>query len=134
MTQQEIIRMIERNMKNNPNPMIATEAGVRAVKKMATLARKNGISFALVGGIAMHFYDGPRLTNDVDAIVSATLPVHAERQLGFGGERYRVPVGRLNVSLDWIVRRDEATAAMKRRWKKRISCQTASLLLPRNGW
>lgn len=106
--------MIERNMKNNPNPMIATEAGVRAVKKMATLARKNGVNFALVGGIAMHFYDGPRLTKDVDVIASATLPVDAERQLGFGGERYRVPVGRLNVPLDWIVRRDEARAVYEK--------------------
>jgi hypothetical protein len=114
MTRSEIIRMIERNMKNPSNPMIATEVGVRAVKKMAPLAKKNGISFALVGGIAMHFYEGPRLTKDVDVIASAPLPTAAERRLGFGGERYRVPVGRLNVPLDWIVRRDEARAVYDR--------------------
>lgn len=47
--------MVERNMNNNPNQMIATEAGVGAVKKYAALARKHKIDFALVGGIAMHF-------------------------------------------------------------------------------
>lgn len=110
MTKQEIIKFIERNMNNNPNPMIATEAGVRAVKKFAPLAKKNKIDFALIGGIAMHFYGGPRLTKDVDVIASGTLPVEAERNLGFGGERYRVPIGKLKVPLDWIVRKDEARA------------------------
>jgi len=108
MTRQEIISMVERNMNNNPNPMIATEAGVRAVKKYAALAKKHNIEFALVGGIAMHFYGGPRLTKDVDVIASDVLPIDAERRLGFGGERYRVPIGRLQVPLDWIVRSDDA--------------------------
>ncbi|MEO6485390.1 MAG: hypothetical protein ABIO54_07790, partial [Pyrinomonadaceae bacterium] len=70
--------------------MIATDAGVRAVKKYAALAKKHNINFALVGGIAMHFYNGPRLTKDVDVIASAILPIEAERKLGFGGDRYRV--------------------------------------------
>lgn len=100
--------MVERNMNNNPNPMIATDAGVRAVKKYVALAKKHNINFALVGGIAMHFYGGPRLTKDVDVIASVTLPIEAERQLGFGGERYRVSIGKLKVPLDWIVRKDEA--------------------------
>lgn len=114
MTRQEIIRMVDRNMNNNPNPMIATEAGVRAVKKYASLAKKNKIDFALVGGIAMHFYGGPRLTKDVDVIASAVLPIESERRLGFGGERYLVPVGRLKVPLDWIVRNDEASGFYKK--------------------
>ncbi|MFN2502389.1 MAG: hypothetical protein ABR530_10305 [Pyrinomonadaceae bacterium] len=97
-------------MRNNPNPMIATEAGVRAVKKFAPLAEKNKIDFALIGGIAMHFYGGPRLTKDVDVIASDILPVEAERRLGFGGVRYRVAVGKLQVPLDWIVRKDDARA------------------------
>ncbi len=94
--------------------MIATDAGVRAVKKYAALAKKHKIDFALVGGIAMHFYDGPRLTKDVDVIASATLPIQAERKLGFGGDRYSVSVGRLKVPLDWIVRNDEASAFYKK--------------------
>ena len=88
--------------------MIATDAGVSALKKLASLAKKKNIDFALIGGIAMHFYNGLRLTKDVDVIASEVLPVEAERQLGFGGERYRVSVGKLKVPLDWIVRRDEA--------------------------
>ncbi len=108
MTREEIIRMVDRNMRNNPNPMIATEAGVRAVKKYASLAKKNKIDFALAGGIAMHFYGGPRLTKDIDVIASAVLPIEAERRLGFGGERYQVAVGKLKVPLDWIVRKDDA--------------------------
>ncbi len=108
MTAGEIIKMVERNMENNPNPMIATDAGVRAVKQYAPLAKKHNIDFALVGGIAMHFYGSPRLTKDVDVIASEVLPIKAERQLGFGGERYRVAVGRLKLPLDWIVRNDQA--------------------------
>ncbi len=87
--------------------MIATDAGVRAVKKYVALAKKHNIDFALVGGIAMHFYGGPRLTKDVDVIASSILPIEAERKLGFGGDRYRVPVGRIKVPVDWIVRNDE---------------------------
>ena len=87
MTREEIIRMVDRNMRNNPNPMIATDAGVSALKKLASLAKKKNIDFALIGGIAMHFYNGLRLTKDVDVIASEVLPVEAERQLGFGGER-----------------------------------------------
>lgn len=108
MTKQEIIRLVDRNMNNNPNPMIATEAGVRAVRKYAALAKKHNIDFALVGGIAMHFYGSQRLTKDVDVIASAVLPIEAERRLGFGGERYRVTIGRSKLPLDWIVRNDQA--------------------------
>ena len=108
MTKQEIIRLVERNMNNNPNPMIATDAGVRAVKKYASLAKKNNIDFALVGGIAMHFYGSPRLTKDVDVIASGVLPIDSERRLGFGGVRYQVDIGKIQVPLDWIVRNDQA--------------------------
>lgn len=108
MTQQQIISMIEWNMSRNPNPMIATDAGVKAVKKLSKIAERNDITFALVGGIAMHFYDSPRLTRDVDVIASNVLPIESERDLGFGGKRYLVPIGKLNVPLDWIVRKDDA--------------------------
>ena len=108
MTQQEIIRMLERNMNSNPNPMIPTEAGVRAVKRFVPLAKKNNIDFALVGGIAMHFYGSPRLTKDVDVTASDLLPIDSERKLGFGGARYRVNIGKLPVPVDWIVRSDDA--------------------------
>src|SRR5687768_12359591 len=106
MTKQEILQMIERNMRNHPNPMIDTETGVKAVLKVADVAKSQGIDWALVGGIAMHFYGSPRLTKDVDVIASDVLPIDAERRLGFGGARYRINVGKKKVPLDWIVRND----------------------------
>jgi len=108
MTRQEIIQMVERNMLNHPNPMIDTETGVKVVKQCAALAKEKNIDWALVGGIAMHFYGSPRLTKDVDVIASAVLPIEAERQLGFGGARYRIRVGKKQIPLDWIVRDDQA--------------------------
>lgn len=98
--------MVERNMRNNPNPMIDTETGIEAVLQVADIAEANGVNWALVGGIAMHFYGSPRLTKDVDVIASAILPLEAERRLGFGGARYRIKVGKKKVPLDWIVRND----------------------------
>ena len=100
--------MVERNMLNHPNPMIDTETGVKVVKQCAALAKEKSIDWALVGGIAMHFYGSPRLTKDVDVIASAVLPLEAERRLGFGGARYRIHIGRKQIPLDWIVRDDQA--------------------------
>ena len=117
--------MVERNMLNHPNPMIDTETGVKAVKQCAALAKEKNIDWALVGGIAMHFYGSPRLTKDVDVIASAVLPIEAERRLGFGGARYRIRVGKKQIPLDWIVRDDQA----KKFYEKAL---TEAYLLP-NG-
>src|SRR5262245_9177659 len=106
MTKQEIIQMVERNIRSHPNPMIDTDTGVDAVMRVADLAKSKRIKWALVGGIAMHFYGSPRLTKDVDVIASAILPMPAEKRLDFGGARYRIRVGRKRVPLDWIVRND----------------------------
>lgn len=43
MTSQEIIRMVERNLRNHPNSMIDTDTGVEAVLQVADLARSNGL-------------------------------------------------------------------------------------------
>jgi len=106
MTKQEIIQMVERNIRNHPNPMIDTDTGVEAVLSVAELAKSKRIDWALVGGIAMHFYGSPRLTKDVDVIASAVLPMSAEKRLAFGGARYRIRIGKKKVPLDWIVRDD----------------------------
>jgi hypothetical protein len=108
MTKQEIINFIERNMNNNPNPMIDSETALKALKAVSKNADKKKIPWALVGGVAMSFYGSPRLTQDVDVISSATVGIKAERKLGFGGERYRTKVGNKNVAVDWIVRDDTA--------------------------
>ncbi len=108
MTEKDINELIEKNLKSNPNPMIATETGLKALSKLAKLAEKANVQWALVGGIAMHLYGSPRLTKDVDVIASAILDLDSERNLGFGGKRYSVRLNNLEVPIDWIVRNDTA--------------------------
>src|SRR5205085_468163 len=108
MTKKDINNLIEKNLKANPNPMIATQTGLEALRTLAEVAEKNGIDWALVGGIAMHLYGSPRLTKDVDVIASAVLDLESERNLGFGGKRYQVKLGGLEIPIDWIVRNDTA--------------------------
>ena len=125
--------MLERNMNSNPNPMIPTEAGVRAVKRFVPLAKKNNIDFALVGGIAMHFYGSPRLTKDVDVTASDLLPIDSERKLGFGGARYRVNIGKLPVPVDWMLDPTMLKNFTQKPSKRHIYCQTACPLSLPNG-
>jgi hypothetical protein len=107
-TKQELQSFVENNLRNNPNPMIDTETGLAALRKISEVADSKGVPWALVGGIAMHLYGSLRLTNDVDVVASAVLPLKAEKRLGFGGRRYRVKVGRKLIPVDWIVRDDTA--------------------------
>jgi hypothetical protein len=108
MTKKDISKLIEKNLNANLNPMIATDAGLEALDKLAVIAEKEQITWALVGGIAMHLYGSPRLTKDVDVIASAVLDLDSERNLGFGGKRYSVKLGKLEIPVDWIVRNDTA--------------------------
>ncbi len=104
MSEQELIKYIEQNLENSP--MIDTDAGISAVKKLAEIAEKEQIEWALAGGIAMHLYGSPRLTKDVDVISLKRLPLAAIRPIGFGGESYEVMVGKKRIHVDWIVRED----------------------------
>jgi hypothetical protein len=106
MTRKEIVRMIERNMNNNPNPMIDYETAMKALRSISKHADRKNIPWALIGGVAMAFYGSPRLTKDVDVIAAGILPIEAERKLNFGGERYRAKVWKKTVPVDWIVRSD----------------------------
>ncbi|MEK6409465.1 MAG: hypothetical protein AABN34_21280 [Acidobacteriota bacterium] len=108
MTKKELQKLVEKNLRNNPHPMIDTETGLQALERVAEVADRNGIEHALVGGIAMHLYGSSRLTKDVDVIASSILPLDAQRRLGFGGERYHVKIGKKVVPVDWIVRDDTA--------------------------
>ncbi len=108
MTEKEIDKLIERNLQSNPNQMIDTETGLAALDKIADSAKKQAVEWALVGGVAMHLYGSPRLTKDVDVIASAILDLESERNLGFGGKRYRIKIGKKDVPIDWIVRNDAA--------------------------
>lgn len=104
MTREERGELMRRNLRNNI--MIDTDTGLEVVKIVAALAAKEKIEHALAGGLAMHIYGSPRLTKDVDLIASQILSIEADRQLGFGGERYSIQVGSKIIPVDWIVRRD----------------------------
>jgi hypothetical protein len=108
MTKKDIDKLIEKNLKANPNSMIATDTGLEALDKLAKIAKKKGIDWALVGGIAMHLYGSPRLTKDVDVIASEILDLESDKNLGFGGKRYSVKLGKIEIPVDWIVRNDTA--------------------------
>lgn len=86
---------------------ISTEAGLAAARQIAKVAEKEGVDFALAGGIAMHLYGFTRATTDVDMIASDLLDLEAARDLSFGGESYPVNVGERSILVDWIVRDDE---------------------------
>lgn len=104
MSEKDLIEYIEQNLANSP--MIDTETGISAVKELAQIAEKEGVEWALIGGIAMHLYGSPRLTKDVDIISLKRLPLKSLRPIGFGGESYEVTVGKKKIHVDWIVRED----------------------------
>ncbi len=104
MSEKDLIEYIEQNLENSP--MIDTETGIAAVRKLAEVAAQENIEWALAGGIAMHLYGSPRLTKDVDVISLKRLPLEAVRPIGFGGDSYEVAVGKKKIHVDWIVRED----------------------------
>jgi len=106
MTKRQIKKLADHLAKNPQVAMIDSETALEAMTTVTQPADERGIPWALVGGVAMSYYGSPRMTKDVDIIASATLPLTAERALGFGGERYIVKVGRKDVPVDWIVRDD----------------------------
>ena len=108
MTEKEIDKFVERNLKSKPNQMIDTETGLAAFNKIAEIAKKQAVEWALVGGVAMHLYGSSRLTKDVDVIASKVLDLDSEKNLGFGGRRYQVKIGKKEIPIDWIVRNDTA--------------------------
>jgi hypothetical protein len=86
---------------------ISTEDGLEAARRIAEIAEKEGVDFALAGGIAMHLYGFMRATKDVDLIASHVLDLEADRELSFGGESYLVKIGKRYITVDWIVRKDD---------------------------
>ncbi len=104
MSEKELIEYIENNLENSP--MIDTETGIAAVKKLAKIAEKEQVEWALAGGIAMHLYGSPRMTKDVDVIALKRLNLESVNPIGFGGEAYSVKVGKKEIHVDWIVRED----------------------------
>ena len=59
-TKKSLRKLVEKNIRKNPNPMIDTETGLEALERVAAIAESNGVEYALVGGIAMHLYAASR--------------------------------------------------------------------------
>lgn len=91
-----------------PGPRFIDPAQIDEVLRlMKGVAGEKGVSFALVGGVAMQAYGSDRLTLDVDFVGSETLGpqkvFEIVRPLTFGGLSYKAPNG---VGVDLIVRND----------------------------
>lgn len=108
---EEARKIIENALPDKENLMIDTKTGIEATLKIGALAKAEKVRWALIGGLAMHLYGSDRLTKDVDIIADDLLKIPAEKILGQlkqGGLRYEIETSNNKVSVDWIIRRDEA--------------------------
>lgn len=104
-------KIIENALPDKANLMIDTKTGLEAALKIGEIAATENVEWALIGGLAMHLYGSDRLTKDVDIIAGHLLKIPAEKILGHlkqGGVRYEIETSSNKVSVDWIIRRDEA--------------------------
>jgi len=85
---------------------ITTEDGLKAAAIIAKQAGREGVEWAIAGGIAMHIFGYLRATQDVDLLASDKLNLPHENVLSFGGESYSVQVGERKILVDVIVRDD----------------------------
>ena len=101
--------MITKKINGGLADLIDGETALKAIEIVGAIANKNGVSWAVCGGIAMAVYGSPRLTKDVDIIGSKRLPI--KEVLGYlkqGGEHFTVETEKRSVPIDWIVRNDDA--------------------------
>jgi hypothetical protein len=87
--------------------LLDDESATEAIKTVAEIADVNGVSWALVGGLAMAVYGSDRNTKDVDIIADKLLPLKNKGLLRQGGERYLIKTQKKEVAVDWIIRNDE---------------------------
>ncbi len=98
--------LINRILENISAPMISSDTGMEAARKIGKLAAQEEIEWAIAGGLAMYIFGSDRLTKDVDIIASQNLSLTPDHPLGFGGSSYTLQVGKYAVQIDWIVRSD----------------------------
>src|SRR5688500_14345938 len=103
MSQEEIEKLVEENLAAKT---VSTETGLQVTDKLAEIAEREDVEFAIAGGLAMHLYGFQRATNDRDVVAGKRLPWTATRYLTFGGERYEIEIGGETINVDWILRRD----------------------------
>lgn len=106
MSENDYQRIVEYIRQTAASPMIATDVGIEAARKVGELAAREDVEWALAGGLAMHLYGSDRLTKDVDIIASQDISLTAKHRLTFGGSSYTLQIGKYEVPIDWIVRSD----------------------------
>ncbi len=121
MTKKQIRKLVEHLERNPKTAMIDGATALKALQIITAEADRAKIPWALAGGVAMSYYESPRLTKDVDIIASKTLDLEPERKLGFGGERYTAKVGKKEVPVDWIVRNDDVKVFYEKALKEASS-------------
>jgi len=133
MSEEEYQQLVQRVLQNVANPTISTDTGVEAVQQIAATAKNEKVDWAIAGGLAMHLYGSPRLTRDVDIIASHSLSLTAEHRLVFGGDSYKLQVGKYEVQLDWIVRSDGYRKYYQAALKDAITLPDGLRVVTRNG-
>ena len=78
----------------------------------------------------MAMYGSPRLTKDVDIIAVKRLDIKPVGQLLQGGECYKVKVSKRTVTIDWIVRQDNAKVFYQRALKDAIKLEDLPIITP----
>ncbi len=128
---EEAQRIIEKTLQNKESLMIDTKTGLEATLKIGEIAKSEKVAWALVGGLAMHLYGSDRLTKDVDIIADNFLKI--EKILGHlkqGGVRYEIETSNNKVSVDWIIRRDEAKKYYEQALKDAVLLEGIPIISP----
>jgi hypothetical protein len=113
--------------------LLDEESARQAIGIVGELAKKNGIDWALVGGVAMSLYGSDRLTKDIDIIASKPLPVPKSQiagQLRQGGERFLTATDKKTVAVDWIIRKDEFKTLFEQALKESVKIGDIPVLTP----
>jgi hypothetical protein len=127
----EAEKIIKKALQNKENLMIDTKTGLEATLKIGEIAKSENIRWALVGGLAMHLYGSDRLTKDVDIIAENLLNI--SKILGYlkqGGVRYEIATSNNKVSVDWIIRNDEAKKYYEQALKDAVLLEGIPIISP----
>lgn len=128
---EEAKKIIEKALQNKENLMIDTKTGLEAALKIGEIAKSQNVRWALVGGLAMHLYGSDRLTKDVDIIAEKLLNI--SKILGHlkqGGVRYEIAASDNKVSVDWIIRNDEAKKYYEQALKDAVLLEGIPIISP----
>jgi hypothetical protein len=125
----EVEKIVEKNIAELSNS-ISFELGFQAAAIITEIADKEGIEWAIAGGLAMYLYGFDRSTKDIDFVANRRLPIEIKRYLGFGGERYEVIIGKRVVPIDWILRKDDYKDFYREALQDAIVIQDWKVLTP----